>query len=1144
MVFIAAERNAGYPRARRSGLRRGGSVEGAHSGQLTGGPRFVGRDAELATLAGALADAVAGRGGGLVLVSGEPGIGKTTLATTFAAQARGQGAQVAWGGAWEEGGAPPYWPWVQVLRSLERDVGAAALAEAAGPGAGLLAQLVPSLGTPPGASADGAGARVALFDAVTAALDRAARAAPLVVLLDDLHAAGRASALLLRFAFEARLARVLLIALYRDVEARLDDELSEVVGALEASATLITLGGLSREEIGILLPGAGPGVLTAVERRSEGNPLFIAQVARMPGSGPGAVADADVPAGIRQAIRRQITQLTQAATVSGTGDGKRPTAEEVLTTAAVLAGDLDPGLVAQVLGAPAESVSGVFDRAARTGLLRASSAPPQAYAFAHALIREALYGELSPRGRAEAHRSVAAVLEQPPWRGQASNAELAHHYLRAMPAGTGAGEGSGIALRAAQYAGLAGRDALGALAYEEAAAHFGRAVEALSRAAEVPPASRCELLLGLAEALLNSGATDRAEPYLREALRLARQSGTARQLAAAALLSAAHLDFNAPDDSAVALLREAADALGSDAPALRARTLARLAVALGGDPDAARAAAGQAVQLARQSGDPGALAAALGARQHVLWGTQDPAGALAGATEIVAAARMAGDPERELDGHVLRLTHLLETCDGPAARRELAQVERLAGLLRQPLARLVACSRRSTLAALDGDFPLAARQARLAWDIGTRASLPDAGAVLWGQLFAVWLETRLPDGDEDLMEQILRGLVARSHLSTAHAAALVLIDAEHGAWEQARGRFGELATAGVATMRPGMLYVWALALLARGCCVLGLRQHATPLYQALLPFAGRAAVGAGAVMCAGSVDRYLGGLAALSGQTAAAEEHFEAAIAHHRRLGARPLLARTLHEYAQLLTARAAGSDHARAAEALAEARAIAAECGMTRLAAILNQQQATTAGAVMLEREGGYWAVRHAGRVARLPDSLGLRYLDLLIRNPGRELAALDIIQLASTAPASTGPASTAPASTVAAGAAQPGLARHPGTTAAADDVLDARALAEYRRRLAELDDDLAEAERWNDTERASRARAERDFLLTELALATGIHGRPRRLASEAERARVNVTRAIRSAIGKIRTHDPDAAAHLDQAVRTGTYCSYTARR
>ena len=112
------------------------------------------------------------------------------------------------------------------------------------------------------------------------------------------------------------------------------------------------------------------------------------------------------------------------------------------------------------------------------------------------------------------------------------------------------------------------------------------------------------------------------------------------------------------------------------------------------------------------------------------------------------------------------------------------------------------------------------------------------------------------------------------------------------------------------------------------------------------------------------------------------------------------------------------------------------------------------------------------------------------------------------------------------------------------ADDILDARALAEYRHRLAELDDDLAQAEQWNDTERASRARTERDFLLQELASATGIHGRPRRLGSESERARVNVTRAIRSAIDRIRTHNPDAAVQLDQAVKTGTYCCYTAHR
>ena len=111
----------------------------------------------------------------------------------------------------------------------------------------------------------------------------------------------------------------------------------------------------------------------------------------------------------------------------------------------------------------------------------------------------------------------------------------------------------------------------------------------------------------------------------------------------------------------------------------------------------------------------------------------------------------------------------------------------------------------------------------------------------------------------------------------------------------------------------------------------------------------------------------------------------------------------------------------------------------------------------------------------------------------------------------------------------------------APADFVIDQQARAAYRQRLTALDEDLAEAEQWNDTERASRLRAEKDFLVHELAAAAGLGGRPRRLGAESERARLNVTRAIRSAIARIRDRAPAAAAHLGQAVRTGTRCSYS---
>ena len=408
----------------------------------------------------------------------------------------------------------------------------------------------------------------------------------------------------------------------------------------------------------------------------------------------------------------------------------------------------------------------------------------------------------------------------------------------------------------------------------------------------------------------------------------------------------------------------------------------------------------------------------------------------------------------------------------------------MADSLRQPAVRQVALSRRSTLAALTGDLAPAAEFARQAFQIAQAASLPDAGAVYWGQLFAIWLHVGLPEDDEEWMERELRDLVARSHLSVAHAAALVQIEAAHGATEQARGRLDELIGTGLGTIRPDMVYVWALTQLARGCVVLSAARHAPRLYRALAPYAGRAAVAAGAVMCSGSTDFYLAGLAALGDDVAAAERHYLAAIGCHRRLGARPMLAHTLREYALLLRQRAGPGDLPAASAALAEARAIAAECGMTRLLAALDQQDQPGQpgpGALTLHREEDFWLIGYADAHTRVPDSLGLRYLDLLVANPGRELAAAEMVRLA----AATGSAAPGLASTA---AHADGLHDSSG---APDDILDQQARTAYRQRLTGLDEEIAEADAWHDTERASLLRAEQDFLIRELAAATGLGGR-----------------------------------------------------
>jgi hypothetical protein len=544
---------------------------------------------------------------------------------------------------------------------------------------------------------------------------------------------------------------MVLLATYRTAEAAVDPDVSDVIAALESASPPLVLSGLSPQDIQLMLPGADAGVLAAIERRGEGNPLFVSQVARLLGPGAAAVEDVPVPAGIRQAVRRQVAWLRPPTMEPGAdpGDGG-PSAGEILATAAALGPGIDPALVAAALGVPAEPVARLCDDATAIGLLGPGRETGEVYRFRHALIRETLYAELAPQSRAQAHHRIAAVLENSAGR---SHAELAYHFLRAAPASAEAAE------RAVYHSRLAGADALSALAYEEAAGHFRQALDVQRRAAQSSPATRAGLLLSLAEALTKTGTDAAVTQVIDEAVRLARHADEPRLLAAAALLNAQHLDFNAPADTATALLREAAAALDPADHALRARTLARLAITLASVPAEARDTAERAVLDARAAvaRDPDArdpegvaaataLATALTARHYVLWGTQEPADALAAADAIVTAAQRARAPETELDGRVLRLTHLLELSDGPAAQRVLPELDRMAERLLQPAVKLAALSRRSTLAVLTGDFAAAAELARQAFQTGLGAGLPDASAVDWGQqLFAIWLHADLPE---------------------------------------------------------------------------------------------------------------------------------------------------------------------------------------------------------------------------------------------------------------------------------------------------------------------------------------------------------------------------------------------------------------
>jgi hypothetical protein len=173
--------------------------------------------------------------------------------------------------------------------------------------------------------------------------------------------------------------------------------------------------------------------------------------------------------------------------------------------------------------------------------------------------------------------------------------------------------------------------------------------------------------------------------------------------------------------------------------------------------------------------------------------------------------------------------------------------------------------------------------------------------------------------------------------------------------------------------------------------------------------------------------------------------------------------------------------------------------------------------GTALFQKEGEFWTIAFEGAAFRLRDTKGLSYIAALLREPGRELHALDLL--------SVQPAEDQPR-------------RAPGSDAG--PILDSQAKAQYRARLDELAEELREAEQWNDRERVARATEEREALAHELAAAVGLGGRDRRAASDAERARINVTRSVKAAMERITEHSPALGHHLEATLKTGTYCSY----
>jgi hypothetical protein len=518
----------------------------------------------------------------------------------------------------------------------------------------------------------------------------------------------------------------------------------------------------------------------------------------------------------------------------------------------------------------------------------------------------------------------------------------------------------------------------------------------------------------------------------------------------------------------------------ADEPVLRARLAAALARSWVYAYDAARSEpfAAEAVTIADELGDSSVLADALGAQLATRWGPEHLAERTRITARLAEAVAHVDDVHTRLDAHLWRLTTALETLDVTGMLRQLAAIDVLAEETADDVVRYFALTRRAMQALLVDDLDRARELIESARALGYAAEIPDAFAVQHS--LAAELARHAGDRGALRAEAELFESFGGEHGVQSVLAESAVQWLELGDLDRAARLTRQVVSGGLDAVPRDvdwMLTMTKIVDAASGC---GLADLARDGMQRLAPYAGRAVVNAGAVVCVGVVDDFLWRAACCCGDERAEQWRTAAAVAY-QRLDAPWLLGRVTGD-------RATGG--------------------------VASRPEATGRRVHLRPAPGGTaWTVGRDGAEVLLPDMKGLHYLRALLRRPGADVAALDLSAL-----------------------------RSAGSVVESDvgEQVDRQALAAYRQRLRDLDDELAEAEDWADPARVDRLRAEREAVLAEVRRVTGLGGRTRTVGGSNERARVAVRKAIAAALDRIDAADPATARLLRASVRTGSTCRF----
>lgn len=874
---------------------------------------FVGRTAEHERAMTAWKEAVTNGERRVVLVSGEPGIGKTTLSARVAGAVRAEGALVVYGRSDEDLGVS-YQPWIEALGQLASYADPLIVAEHLSERGPHLARLVPELAghvAPPASSTEDDVDRFVLFGCVADLLERVTADRPVLMVLDDMHWADRQSVQLLRHVVTCgQPMRLVVLGTFRDSDVGTHDPVAELLAALhrEDGVDRIPLVGLSDADLLDLLEQiaghdmdeAGVALRDAVLAETTGNPFFIGEVLRHLAEtgviyrdasdrwvGDGDIRAVGLPVSVKEVVVRRLATLG-------------PETERVLSIAAVIGRDFDVATLAAITDTDEDTIIDLCDAAVDAAVLRTTDRFDR-YTFAHALIEHALYDGLSPARRARTHRVVAEAIEGATLDPSMRAGELAHHWAAAV-APTDAD-------KALHYAQLAGERALAQVAPHDALGWFTRAAELLAQSSVSDEPRRVAILFGLGESQRFCGVAESRETLISAAW-AADRIDDVDLLVRAAVANSRGFGSNIGDidHERVAVLERARQRAPADHP-----DLGRLLATLGQERDKLMTIverqdlADQAIAAARSTGSSATVAWVLKLCSQVV---EVPATLEMRRAWLDEAAELVADDPASvrfaMGVHSTRANTALQQGDGRAARAFLDEAFDIAPRYPDAGSNWTVAFVTGWLKILDGDLGAAERAAEVALDIGLEAGQPDALGLFGAQVVNI----RLHQGRFGEVVPMIEQAIVEFPTITTYQAALALAVAYQGDVARSKDLLAGGLDASFSLPDDGS-WLTGMACWAEAAVLTGHAAASGAVRERLAPFADQ--IISNHVLIMPAVAHYLGCIDHFLGDLDSADQWFRGADRLHRSAESPLLLAHSNASWASLLVDRGRGDDHERA---------------------------------------------------------------------------------------------------------------------------------------------------------------------------------------------------------------------------------------